>query len=114
MQVKNLYHYHRENGGLTVSPNIPDDVSDYEIGSYRLIADEGKILTNGETTAQCIDVTSTDGWTEIDAPPEEEVIVNADEVVDGEIIDETTVTDATPDTPDVASETVADAPPIIE
>ena len=36
----------------------------------RLIADEGKILTNGDTETFCIDVDSADGWTEIDAPIE--------------------------------------------
>lgn len=42
----------------------------------RLYADEGKVLTNnvGSTYWNCIDVTSADGWEEIDAPVEEEVI----------------------------------------
>ena len=39
----------------------------------RLYADDGKALTNdgGETVWNCVDVTSTDGWTEIDAPQDE-------------------------------------------
>lgn len=38
-----------------------------------IVADRGKLLTNdgGVTTYTCIDVDTTDGWTEIDAPGEE-------------------------------------------
>lgn len=41
-----------------------------------LTADEGKALTNnnGETLFNCVETTSTDGWTEVDAPATDEPI----------------------------------------
>ena len=33
----------------------------------RLVADEGKALTDGTNTTTCTDVSSAEGWTEIDA-----------------------------------------------
>ena len=47
-----------------------------ELDFIRLIADEGKALTNdgGETVWNCVDVESADGWTEIDAPEVDEDI----------------------------------------
>jgi hypothetical protein len=67
MQIINLYKYERADGGTTVSPNKPE--GEYT-EMYRLIADEGKVLTNGEIITPCIDVESVDGWQEIDAPDE--------------------------------------------
>lgn len=63
-----LYKYFREDGGITVSPQKPD--GDY-VELVRLIADENKLLTNGDIETTCIDVSSADGWWEIDAPIEE-------------------------------------------
>lgn len=58
-------------GGISLSPLNGDGryLSDY----VRLIADDGKMLTNGERTALCLDVLVNDAsnWTEIDAPAEE-------------------------------------------
>jgi hypothetical protein len=68
MQTITLYKYQRPDGGTTVSPNKPE--CEYT-EMYRLVADEGKVLTNGEITAPCIDVESIEGWSEIDAPEEE-------------------------------------------
>lgn len=65
MQIITLYKYNRPNGGTTVSPIKPD--CEYT-EMYRLIADEGKALTNGETVTSCVDVDSADGWFEVDAP----------------------------------------------
>lgn len=71
MQVINLYRYSRPNGGVTNSIEKPEGI-DYSI-KYRLIAEDGKLLTNGSDSTECIDVDSTDGWFEIDAPkPESE------------------------------------------
>jgi hypothetical protein len=44
-----------------------------KIEMIRLIADEGKILVNGKTTAQCVDVfaANTENWTEVDAADKE-------------------------------------------
>lgn len=67
MTVKKLYVYQREDGGTTVSTLKPD--TDYT-EEFRLIADEGKVLTNGEITTSCIDVENTEGWYEIDEPTE--------------------------------------------
>ena len=69
MQIIPLYKYEREDGGITVSPIKPD--CEYT-EKYRLVADEGKVLTNGEIITSCTDVESTEGWNEIDEPIEEE------------------------------------------
>ena len=66
MQTITLYRYTRPDGGVTISPTKPD-AGDYGI-KYRLIADEGKLLTDGTTVAGCVDVESPEGWTETDAP----------------------------------------------
>lgn len=59
-----LYRYKRPDGGITTSPSQPDGVV-YDL-RYRLLADDGKALTDGVTITACIDVSSPDGWTEID------------------------------------------------
>ena len=69
MQTITLYKYTREDGGTTVSPIKPE--GEYT-EMYRLVADEGQVLTNGETTTTCADTDTAEGWTEIDAPPDEE------------------------------------------
>lgn len=71
MKKVTLYRYTREDGGVTVTPNRPKTAG-YTI-KHRLIADEGMILTNGETTTTCVDVDSVDGWSEI-ADETEEVV----------------------------------------
>ena len=65
MQTITLYRYTRPDGGISVSP-IKPNVEYTEM--VRLIADEGKALTDGTNTTMCIDVSSIEGWTEIDAP----------------------------------------------
>ncbi len=65
MQTITLYRYTRPDGGVTVSPIKPN--VEY-IEMVRLIADEGKVLTDGTNTTTCTDVSSAEGWTEIDAP----------------------------------------------
>lgn len=66
MIIKTLYRFERMGGGITVSPNKPD--CEYT-ELVRLISDENKVLTmNGENLYSVIDVYSTDGWYEIDAP----------------------------------------------
>lgn len=69
MQKITLYKYTRADGGTTVSPVKPD--CEYT-EMVRLVADEGKALTNGETVASCVDTDTAEGWTEIDAPEETE------------------------------------------
>ena len=68
MKTEILYRYKRNSGKMTVSPKKPTDRPYTEV--YRLIADLGMILTNGEITTPCIDVDSTEGWTEIEEPKE--------------------------------------------
>ena len=65
MEIVNLYKYIRDDGGTTVSPMKPN--TEYT-EMFRLIADEGKELINGDVHTPCIDVESTEGWSEIDAP----------------------------------------------
>ena len=67
MKIETLYRYKRKSGKITVSPKKPE--REY-VEIYRLFADLGMILTNGEITTPCIDVDSTDGWTEIEEPKE--------------------------------------------
>lgn len=69
MRIINLYRYARPDGGITVSPVKPENTECTEM--YRLVADEGKALTDGVTVTGCTDVATTEGWIEIDAPEEE-------------------------------------------
>ena len=69
MQTITLYRYIRHNGGVSTSPVQPD-AADYTV-KYRLIADDGKALTDGTIITGCVDVESPDGWTEIDAPEDD-------------------------------------------
>lgn len=69
MQIINLYKYQRPDGGVTVSPVQPE--GEYTL-MYRLVADEGKLLTkDGNEFTICTDVESIEGWYEVDAPDEE-------------------------------------------
>lgn len=81
MQTVILYRYKRADGGYSVSPQMPEGVA-YET-RVRLIADEGKALTDGNVVTQCTDAESAEGWTEIDAPGEdsEEAIAAVDEAI---------------------------------
>ena len=64
MKIKLLHRFLHEDGGITESLNKPDGVK--YTTRYRLIASDGKLLTDGTTETFCIDVDSADGWTEID------------------------------------------------
>ena len=64
MQTITLYRYTRPDGGVTVSPEQPDEGTAYEL-RYRLIADEGRSLTNGEVFTQCTDTATPDAWQEV-------------------------------------------------
>jgi hypothetical protein len=71
MTIIELCRYQRADGGITVTPKTPD--CDHKPGGKRIIADEGKLLTNGEdiVTVRDIPDSELDKWTEIDAPVEE-------------------------------------------
>ena len=68
MKIIPLYRYVRADGGITVSPIKPD--CEYT-EKYRLVANEGKVLTNGEIIMSTVDVEDREGWVEIDEPKEE-------------------------------------------
>ena len=68
MQIINLYKYTREDGGITVSPIKPD--AEYT-EMLRLVADEGKVLVNGDITTTCTDVETVEGWEEIEGEEDE-------------------------------------------
>lgn len=76
MTIKELYCYERETGKTTVSTEKPG--CEYET-RYRLIADEGKELTNDlENFVSCIDVESVDGWYEVEVRPTKTIQIEAD------------------------------------
>lgn len=72
MNTVNLYKY-VETNGIVVTPHARNEADTPD--SYRLIADEGKILKNGENLTYCVDTRTIDGWEEIDdpTPPEKEM-----------------------------------------
>ena len=82
MQKITLYKYARADGGTTVSLNKPE--GEYT-EMYRLVADEGKALTDGNIIAPCIDIEikDSDKWSEIDAPEED----TEEELPEGHISD---------------------------
>lgn len=63
MQIIPLYKYERDNGGITVSPMKPDGAY---TEMFRIVADEGMVLTNGDISTSCTDVDSLDGWKEVE------------------------------------------------
>lgn len=76
MTTKTLYIYERINSkgkkkttySLTENPALGTLVGT----AYRLIADAGKVLTDGITMTYCIDTDAPSAWTEIDEPTPEE------------------------------------------
>lgn len=78
MTIKNLYKIIRPDGGVTISTAQPD--GDY-VPYLRLIADEGKTMSNGIISAPVIDVPEGDQghWTEIDDEDQE---LTAEEIVE--------------------------------
>lgn len=62
MQKITLYRYKRTDGGVTISPVQPDE--EYTV-LYRLVAEDGYTLTDGNTTAVCVDTDKPDVWKEI-------------------------------------------------
>ena len=65
MQIITLYRYKLDEGGIAVSPEKPDKPYTTK---YRLVADEGKVLTDGKTVTTCIDTETPYLWDEIDDP----------------------------------------------
>ena len=69
MQTITLYRYTRPDGGVSTSPVKPD-AADYTI-KYRLIADEGTAITDGDIITMCVDTDTVNEWTEIEYSEEE-------------------------------------------
>lgn len=71
MQIINLYKYERENGGVTVSPINPYPKTFHPM--YRIVADEGKVLTNGIIETTCMDIETNDffNWKEVEDTQEQ-------------------------------------------
>ena len=63
MQTINLYKYIDEDGTV-ITPNRREE-SDQPY-CYRLIADEGYILTDGEIQTPCVDTHEPEEWYEIE------------------------------------------------
>lgn len=70
MKTVNLYRYDETNG-IVVTPNIRND-GDVPY-AYRLIAESGKILKNGDELTYCIDTKTPDDWEEIDDAADKEM-----------------------------------------
>ena len=83
MQTINLYRYNRPDGGVTVSTQKPE--CEYT-ELYRLIADEGMILTDGTIKTSCVDTTDASIWTEIKDTKTDEPI-HSTSMLDAEIIE---------------------------
>ena len=67
---KMLYKSERKGGGYTVSLIKPE--GSYQV-RWRLIAEEGRAITNGETTVTVIDVIhrkDCEAWTDCELPDE--------------------------------------------
>lgn len=62
MQVITVYRYTRPDGGVSVSPVKPE--TEYT-ELFRVVAEEGRTLTDGVTEAACVDTDTPDAWEEI-------------------------------------------------
>lgn len=62
MQTISLYRYVRADGGVTVSTVKPD--GEYS-ERFRLVADDGYILTDGKAIASCTDTDNPSAWYEV-------------------------------------------------
>ncbi len=63
MTTITLYRYIRPDGGVTVS-TVKPNIEYTEL--TRMVADEGYVLTNGETVTICVDTYNTRAWTEVE------------------------------------------------
>lgn len=68
MITKTLYRVKRSDGGIDITPNEPLNTECTE--TYRLIADEGMVLTDGANTYCCVDTDEPDKYSEIPEPSE--------------------------------------------
>jgi hypothetical protein len=71
MQKITLYRFTRPDGGVTTSLVKPD--GEYT-ELFRLVADEGYILTDGVNFTSCIDTDNPGAWSEVPDPNGTDVI----------------------------------------
>ena len=69
MQIINLYRYENSDGSVSVTPTKRDE-SD-EVWSYRVIADEGKGITDGNIVTECIDTHTPAEWSDCEIDDDE-------------------------------------------
>ena len=62
MQKFTVYRYTRPDGGVSVS-TVKPETRYTEL--YRLVAEEGRTLTDGVTVCECVDTDNPDAWEEI-------------------------------------------------
>lgn len=62
METIKLYRFTRPDGAATISPVEPD--GEYT-ELFRLVADDGMILTDGENVTSCTDTENPGAWSEI-------------------------------------------------
>ena len=70
---KMLYRVELENGGCSVSLQKPPKGTPYQV-RWRLIAEDGKAITNGKDTVRVIDVMhrkACNNWRDCDIPEED-------------------------------------------
>lgn len=77
MKTVTLYRIINTDGTTVITPIEADE---YDSLSYRLIADEGMILSNGEILTMCIDTDHPEEW--------EEIVDENPEVLEPEITEE--------------------------
>lgn len=68
MQTIPLYRYTRADGGVTVS-TVKPSVDYTEL--FRLVADEGYILTDGVSYTSCTDTDNPSAWSEVPGADDE-------------------------------------------
>ena len=75
MTTNTLYIYQliKPNGKKKITKSLTErtDKGDLIGTEYRLVADAGKVLTDGRTVTVCIDTDTPEQWNEIDEPQPE-------------------------------------------
>lgn len=78
MQIITLYKITGHGGTVSVGPVVPEQGTEYETLT-RLVADDGKTLTDGTTTTGVVDTYNPEAWTEIEDETQE---ITAEEALD--------------------------------
>jgi len=62
-QTVNLYRYKNEDGSISITPNKISPLD--PVYKYRLIADEGEVLTDGDNEYYCVDTDDEKKYSEV-------------------------------------------------